>query len=81
MQKIFSKSCYIIPILTFFLISSIVYAETLIPKSSIIRHKCGACHKATANGAIEVIEETRKTSEDLLINVFIFILYYHLCAG
>ncbi|MBW1616329.1 MAG: quinohemoprotein amine dehydrogenase subunit alpha [Deltaproteobacteria bacterium] len=64
MQKIFSKSCYIISVLTFFLISSIGYAETLIPKSSIIRQKCGACHKANSNGAVEVIEETRKTPEE-----------------
>jgi hypothetical protein len=64
MQKIFSKSCYIISVLTFFLISSIGYAETLIPKSSIIRQKCGACHKANSSGAVEVIEETRKTQEE-----------------
>ncbi|MBW1649616.1 MAG: quinohemoprotein amine dehydrogenase subunit alpha [Deltaproteobacteria bacterium] len=64
MQKISAKHYYIIPLLIIFLISSIGYAETLIPKSSIIRQQCGACHKASANGTIEVIEETRKTPEE-----------------
>ena len=63
MKKIPLKHFYLIPLLVF-VISSIGYAKTFFPETSIVRQQCGACHKSEADGTIEVIEETRKTPEE-----------------
>ncbi len=39
-------------------------AESLFPGDSLVRQRCGACHKPDQQGRLEVIEETRKSPEE-----------------
>ena len=43
---------------------SVVQCQPMFPKSTIVSKTCAACHKPDAQGALEVIEETRKTPEE-----------------
>ena len=40
------------------------YGEILFPDNSMVKQKCSACHKPDPQGKLDVIEETRKTTEE-----------------
>ncbi|MBT3388333.1 MAG: quinohemoprotein amine dehydrogenase subunit alpha [Desulfobacula sp.] len=66
MKKI-SKHFYLIPLLVIFIFSigyGNSYGKSFFYKASVVRQQCAACHKSDSDGAIEVIEETRKTPEE-----------------
>jgi quinohemoprotein amine dehydrogenase len=41
-----------------------VCAESVFPSSSLVKQKCGACHKPDEQGRVDVIEQTRKSPEE-----------------
>ncbi len=43
---------------------SSVYGGVLFGYKSMVKQKCAACHRPDRNGSLEVIEETRKTTEE-----------------
>lgn len=65
------KSCYLIPALlaVFLAAGTSAYGEVLFPDSSMVKQKCAACHKPDPQGKLDVIEETRKTTEEWKIVV------------
>lgn len=46
------------------LFQTTTHAQTQFAESSVVRQKCGACHKPTPQGNIDVIDTTRKTPEE-----------------
>ncbi len=60
------KNVYLIVILLGFFMAAGASAsgEILFPADSMVRQQCGACHKPNPAGQLEVIEETRKTTEE-----------------
>ncbi|GKT09222.1 hypothetical protein DSTSK_25270 [Desulforhabdus sp. TSK] len=73
-MKQFTQSCMTNPLLFLLLIpllvvpllflQTVAYGQTRFPESSVVRQKCGACHKADPQGYIDVIDFTRKTPEE-----------------
>lgn len=46
------------------LAGSTAYGDVLFGDTSMVRQKCAACHKPDTKGRLEVIEETRKSTEE-----------------
>ncbi len=64
MRRFMRLGAAVIPLSILFMANMAAYAETLFPKTSMVRQKCSACHKPDAKGRLEVIRETRKTPEE-----------------
>jgi quinohemoprotein amine dehydrogenase len=66
----YHKLCRSVPLFllaaSFFLAQTAVYGQGQSPfaESSVVRQKCGACHKMDPQGRVDVIEATRKTPEE-----------------
>jgi quinohemoprotein amine dehydrogenase len=52
-----------------FLLGGPAYGEVLFPDGSMVKAKCAACHKPDAQGKLEVLENTRKTTEEWIVVV------------
>jgi len=46
------------------IVATTAFGDSLFGESSMVRQKCSACHKPDTNNRLEVIEETRKTTEE-----------------
>ncbi len=64
MGKLIRLSMIFILLGVYGLAGTTAYGDVLFGDNSIVRQKCSACHKSDTNGSLEVIEETRKTTEE-----------------
>lgn len=46
------------------MLGTVAYSQTSFPPDSVVKQKCGACHKPDEKGRLEVLEETRKSPEE-----------------
>jgi quinohemoprotein amine dehydrogenase len=61
----FKPVCFILVLLGVFILASApARGEVLFPDGSMIKQKCSACHKPDAQGNLDVLEHTRKTTEE-----------------
>jgi quinohemoprotein amine dehydrogenase len=61
----FKPICFILVLLgVFILAGASARGEVLFPDGSMIKQKCSACHKPDAQGNLDVLEHTRKTTEE-----------------
>ncbi len=63
------KQGVLLPVLSLVLLWAAVPAvdvlgQTPFGENSLVRQRCGACHKPDSQGKLEVIEETRKSPEE-----------------
>ncbi|SDU40960.1 quinohemoprotein amine dehydrogenase subunit alpha [Desulfobacula phenolica] len=64
MRKLIRLSTMFILLGIYPLAGSTVYGDVLFGDTSMVRQKCAACHKPDTKGRLEVIEETRKSTEE-----------------
>lgn len=64
MGKLFRFSMILILMGIYGLTGSIAFGDVLFGDNSMVRQKCSACHKPDTEGRLEVIEETRKSTEE-----------------
>ncbi len=46
------------------MLAAVTYGQTSFPPDSVVKQRCGACHKPDEQGRLEVLEETRKSPEE-----------------
>ncbi len=64
MGKLIRSSMILILMGIYGLAGTTVFGGDLFGDNSMVRQKCSACHKPDTNGRLEVIEETRKSTEE-----------------
>ncbi|CCK78812.1 quinohemoprotein amine dehydrogenase subunit alpha [Desulfobacula toluolica] len=64
MRKLIRLSTMFVLLGIYPLAGSTVYGDVLFGDTSMVRQKCAACHKPDTKGRLEVIEETRKSTEE-----------------
>ncbi len=64
MGKLIRSSMILILMGIYGLAGTTAFGSDLFGDNSMVRQKCSACHKPDTNGRLEVIEETRKSTEE-----------------
>ena len=64
MSKRFRSGVFLLSLCSLVFFLTTTAGASVFPKDSIVRQKCGACHKSDEQGRVEVIEETRKSPEE-----------------